>query len=66
MRGRGLLIGIGVVDGAAPAIADAALERGLIVNAINPTSIRIAPPLIVGDDEIAAFADRFAAALAAC
>jgi len=66
VRGRGLLIGIGVVDGAAPAIADAALERGLIVNAINPTSIRIAPPLIVGDDEIAAFADRFAAALAAC
>jgi acetylornithine aminotransferase len=66
VRGRGLLIGIGVVDGAAPAIADAALERGLIVNAINPTSIRIAPPLIVGDAEIAEFAERFGAALAAC
>ncbi|MGN6742826.1 MAG: aminotransferase class III-fold pyridoxal phosphate-dependent enzyme, partial [Amnibacterium sp.] len=65
VRGRGLLIGVGVVEGAAPAVAAAALERGLIVNPINPTSIRIAPPLIVGDEEIAAFADRFGAALAA-
>ena len=66
VRGRGLLIGIGVVEGTSHAIADAALERGLIVNPINPTSIRIAPPLIVGDAEIAEFAARFGAALAAC
>ena len=65
VRGRGLLIGIGTTEDAAPAIAAAALEHGLIVNAINPTSIRIAPPLIVGEDEVAAFAERFAAALAA-
>jgi acetylornithine/N-succinyldiaminopimelate aminotransferase len=65
VRGRGLLIGIGTVEGAAPAIASAALEAGLIVNAINPTSIRIAPPLIVGDEEVSAFADRFTTALAA-
>jgi acetylornithine/N-succinyldiaminopimelate aminotransferase len=66
VRGRGLLIGVGVVEGAAPAIAEAALERGLIVNPINATSIRLAPPLIVGDAEITEFADRFGAALAAC
>lgn len=65
VRGRGLLLGIGTVEGAAPAIAEAALNAGLIVNAINATSIRIAPPLIVGDEEIAAFADRFAQALEA-
>lgn len=65
VRGRGLLIGIGTTADAAPAIAAAALEHGLIVNAINPTSVRIAPPLVVGDDEVAAFAERFAAALAA-
>jgi acetylornithine/N-succinyldiaminopimelate aminotransferase len=65
VRGRGLLIGIGTTEGAAPAVAAAALEAGLIVNAINPTSIRIAPPLIVGDEEVAAFTDRFAQALAA-
>ena len=45
-----------MVERAAQPIADAALERGLIVNAINSTSIRIAPPLIVGDAEIAEFA----------
>jgi acetylornithine aminotransferase len=65
VRGRGLLIGIGVSPDLAPPIAAAALEHGLIVNPINPTSIRMAPPLIVGDEEIAAFAERFAAALAA-
>lgn len=65
VRGRGLLIGIGVTPDTAPAIGEAALEAGLIVNAINPTSIRLAPPLIVGDDEIAEFGDRFATALAA-
>ena len=65
VRGRGLLLGIGTVDGAAPAIAAAALDAGLVVNAINPTSIRLAPPLIVGDEEIAAITDRFRTALAA-
>lgn len=65
VRGRGLLIGVGTVEGAAPAIGAAALDAGLIVNAINPTSIRIAPPLIVGDAEVEAFTDRFAQALAA-
>jgi acetylornithine/N-succinyldiaminopimelate aminotransferase len=65
VRGRGLLIGVGTTEGAAPAIGAAALEAGLIVNPINPTSIRIAPPLVVGDEEVEAFADRFAAALAA-
>jgi acetylornithine aminotransferase len=64
VRGRGLLIGIGTVEGAAPAIAEAALDAGLILNAINPTAIRIAPPLIVGDEEVAAFAEKLGAALA--
>jgi acetylornithine aminotransferase len=65
VRGRGLLIGVGVVPDLAPAIGAAALEHGLIVNPINPTSIRMAPPLIVGDEEIEAFRERFTAALAA-
>ncbi|WP_375399678.1 acetylornithine transaminase [uncultured Amnibacterium sp.] len=65
VRGRGLLIGVGVTPDTAPAIGAAALEAGLIVNAINPTSIRLAPPLIVGDAEIEEFGSRFATALAA-
>ena len=64
VRGQGLLIGVGVTPGLAPAIGAAALEHGLIVNPINPASIRLAPPLIVGDAEIEAFRERFAAALA--
>jgi acetylornithine aminotransferase len=65
VRGRGLLIGVGTTEGASTAIAAAALEAGLIVNAINPTSIRLAPPLIIGDVEVEAFRTRFAEALAA-
>lgn len=65
VRGRGLLIGVGTAPDAAPAIAAAALDAGLIVNAINSTSIRLAPPLIVGDDEVTAFTARFEQALAA-
>ncbi|MCY7413580.1 MAG: acetylornithine transaminase, partial [Salinibacterium sp.] len=39
------------------------LEHGLIINAPNDTSIRIAPPLIIGDTEIAEFTGKFTAAL---
>ena len=30
----------------------AALEAGLVVNAVTPTAIRLAPPLTVSDEEI--------------
>ena len=63
VRGRGLLIGVGLTDDVAPAVVAKALELGLIVNAPNDTSIRIAPPLIIGDAEIAEFIDKFTAAL---
>ncbi|MEN0104243.1 MAG: acetylornithine transaminase, partial [Curtobacterium sp.] len=52
IRGRGLLIGVGLHRPVAAAISAAALERGLIVNAPNEASLRIAPPLIVSDAEI--------------
>jgi acetylornithine/N-succinyldiaminopimelate aminotransferase len=65
VRGRGLLIGVGLTNPVAAAVAAAALAEGLIVNAANDSSIRIAPPLIVGDDELRIFAERFGAALAA-
>ncbi|MGU3412004.1 acetylornithine transaminase [Microbacterium sp. M1A1_1b] len=60
VRGSGLLIGVGLHRPVAAAIAAAALERGLIVNAPNESSLRIAPPLIVTDAEI----DEFLAILA--
>ena len=33
-------------------VAAALLERGLVVNAVTPTALRLAPPLTVSDDEI--------------
>ena len=64
VRGAGLLIGIGLTEGEAHRLSDAALKNGLIVNAPNESSIRVAPPLIVGDAEIAGFRERFGRALA--
>ena len=63
VRGRGLLLGIGLTEPVALQLAAAALDGGLIVNAANETSIRMAPPLIVGDAELADFEERFRAAL---
>jgi acetylornithine/N-succinyldiaminopimelate aminotransferase len=65
IRGQGILVGVGLTEPVADAVAAKAFELGLIVNAPNATSIRIAPPLIVGDAEIAEFGALFAAALEA-
>ena len=65
LRGAGLLIGVGLSKPVANEVAAAALGLGLIVNAPNESSIRIAPPLIVGDAEIAEFTTLFAEALEA-
>jgi acetylornithine aminotransferase len=65
VRGQGLLIGIGLVDPIAKQLSAAALERGLIINAANESSIRLAPPLIIGDAEVAEFLELFAATLEA-
>jgi acetylornithine/N-succinyldiaminopimelate aminotransferase len=65
IRGAGLLIGVGLTSPVANTLATEALARGLIVNAANDSSIRIAPPLVVGDSEIDEFQEKFTAALEA-
>jgi acetylornithine/N-succinyldiaminopimelate aminotransferase len=65
IRGSGLLLGIGLSEPRAKQVAAEALTRGLIVNAANDTSIRLAPPLIIGDAEIAEFLTIFTSALEA-
>ena len=65
IRGQGLLIGVGLTEPVAGKIVAAALERGLIINAANDTSLRIAPPLIVSEAEIAEFTTILEAALEA-
>jgi acetylornithine/N-succinyldiaminopimelate aminotransferase len=59
IRGKGLLRGIGLTTPVANEIVRVALLNGLIVNAPNDSTIRVAPPLIVGDNEMRDFGDRF-------
>ncbi|HEU4757791.1 MAG TPA: acetylornithine transaminase [Agromyces sp.] len=63
VRGRGLLVGVALTEPAAAAVSAAALDEGLIVNAANDATIRLAPPLIIGDAELDEFQARFSRAL---
>lgn len=63
VRGRGLLIGIGLAEPRAKELSAAALSHGLIINAAKDQSIRLAPPLILGDAEIEEFEELFPKAL---
>lgn len=64
VRGRGLLVGVALTAPVAGAVVAAAQEHGLIVNAANPETVRIAPALTIGDAELAEFRGLFTAALA--
>ncbi len=65
VRGAGLLIGVGLAKPVAPAVVARAADAGLIINAPNDESIRLAPPLIIGDAEITEFIEKFTTALEA-
>ena len=64
VRGRGLLLGIALEQNWAKEIANYLLAKGVLVNAPNENTIRIAPPLIVTKKECAAFVRIFAEVLA--
>jgi len=65
VRGLGLLLAAELAAGLdAKAVAGDLLQRGLIVNAVSPTSLRFAPPLIVSESEIAQAVDLLSAVLA--
>ncbi|MGR0319912.1 acetylornithine transaminase [Agromyces sp. ZXT2-3] len=63
MRGRGLLAGVALTGPVATDVSAASMQAGLIVNAANDSTIRIAPPLTIGDAELDEFTDRFRRAL---
>ena len=52
IRGCGLIWGI-EIDGAAGEVAARALDAGLLVCSAGPNVVRIVPPLVIGDDELA-------------
>jgi acetylornithine/N-succinyldiaminopimelate aminotransferase len=51
VRGQGLLIGAILPIEAGP-VVDRCREAGLLVNAVQPKALRLAPPLVVGPHEI--------------
>jgi predicted acetylornithine/succinylornithine family transaminase len=52
-RGRGLMVGAGLEEGIdAAAVAADLLERGLVVNAPRPDTLRLLPPLVIDSDHV--------------
>lgn len=64
VRGLGLLIAIELEGRDAKAVAARLMELGVIVNAITPTALRLAPSLLITDDEIDIAIARLKEALA--
>lgn len=62
-RGRGLLIGVALSHPVAGAVVAAAQEHGLIINAANDETVRLAPALTIGDMEVEEFVELFTRAL---
>jgi predicted acetylornithine/succinylornithine family transaminase len=64
VRGAGLLIAAELAaQHESKAVADRCLSLGLVVNNVTPTSLRLAPSLLVSDDEIDAAVTILAEAL---
>ena len=59
VRGAGLLLGIELETKKASDVALALQNEGVLVNAANPTTIRIAPALIVTDAQLKKFVSIF-------
>lgn len=59
VRGRGLLLGAVLRAPVAAEAEAAARAHGLIVNAVGPDVIRLAPPLVLADDDLDLVAERW-------
>lgn len=55
VRGAGLLRGIALRDPWGPHVVAAGLEAGFIINSPNPSTLRLAPPLILTSEQLATF-----------
>ncbi|MCQ6562156.1 aspartate aminotransferase family protein [Paenibacillus mendelii] len=58
IRGKGLLLAFDMEDRKAPEIAAGCLKEGLLINAPNPSTIRLMPPLIVTKEDTDLMMDR--------
>ncbi|MCD0481275.1 acetylornithine transaminase [Streptacidiphilus sp. ASG 303] len=57
VRGAGLLLGIVLTQPVAARVQDAAQEAGFLVNACVPDTVRLAPPLVVGEEDVDALVE---------
>ena len=63
VRGRGLMLACELDISAPEVVHRALLQQRLIVNATGPSTVRLLPPLTIGDGEIGAALERLGAAL---
>jgi acetylornithine aminotransferase len=63
VRGLGLWVGIVLVEPVAVAAEQAARDAGFLVNAAAPDVLRLAPPLVVTEQQIDAFVQALGAVL---
>jgi acetylornithine/N-succinyldiaminopimelate aminotransferase len=52
VRGLGLLLAVELTQPEAGPVAAACLEAGLVVNAVTPSALRLAPSLLISDEHI--------------
>jgi len=64
IRGRGLMVGVELIDNAAD-VRDHALAAGVLVNVTHERVVRLLPPLIIDDDQTRQIADSVADAIEA-
>jgi acetylornithine aminotransferase len=63
VRGAGLLVGLTLCEPKAAEVVAAAQDAGFILNAATPERVRMAPPLVLTDADIDAFAGAWPAIL---
>jgi acetylornithine aminotransferase len=55
VRGQGLLVGLDLSGPVAAEVVIAALAKGFVINNPTPDRVRLAPPLVIGHDDVDAF-----------
>lgn len=65
VRGLGLLLAVELAGGRSAEVATELLDQGVVVNAVTPTALRLAPSLLIDDAEIDHAVTAIAAAITA-
>ena len=63
VRGRGLLLGVALTAPVAKQVELAMRDLGVLVNAVQPDILRLAPALVLSDADVTVLLDRLPAAL---